>query len=102
MYEVLCAKDDSVVVGEDRGPYRVLQVTILEVTNGRVRLGFSLEGDIVSPRWHLLNVKNRREFGEVGDIPSCEAGLASTQEIPTALQTANGQTQRASRRRKVL
>jgi hypothetical protein len=101
MYEVLCEKGESVVVGEDRGPYRVLQVTILEVVNGRVRLGFSVEGDIVSSPWHLNNENDLQVVDEAGDIPPCESGLASSQQIPTVLQPAIGQPRWASRRKNV-
>jgi len=37
---------ESVVIGGDDGLHRLLKVTVLEITGGRVRLGFEVDADV--------------------------------------------------------
>jgi len=44
---------ESVVVGEDHGPNRVLKVTVLGIQGNRVKLGFEVDTDVPIQRWEV-------------------------------------------------
>jgi carbon storage regulator len=44
---------ESVVVGGAEGFEPVLKVTVLEITGGKVRLGFEAEADVLIHRWEV-------------------------------------------------
>jgi len=44
---------ESVVVGGTDGFERVLKVTVLEITHGKVRLGFEVDKDVPVHRWEV-------------------------------------------------
>ena len=54
--------DESVVVGEDDGLNRLLKVTVLEIRNGIVRLGFEANDDVPIHRsevWERIAAQQR-------------------------------------------
>jgi carbon storage regulator CsrA len=57
----------SVVVGGSEAFARVLKVTVLDITNGRVRLGFEVDKDIPV---HRLEVWERLRASGGLDIPN--------------------------------
>jgi carbon storage regulator len=54
---------ESVVIGGADGFHRLLKVTVLEITGGRVRLGFEVDPDIPVHRsevWERIHGNGRR------------------------------------------
>ena len=44
---------ESVVVGEPDGCHGMLKVTVLEISRGRVKLGFEADADVPVHRWEV-------------------------------------------------
>lgn len=44
---------ESVIVGDDDGPNRVMKVTVLAIRGNRVRLGFEVDDDYEVHRWEV-------------------------------------------------
>ena len=44
---------ESVVVGGSDGCHRMLKVTVLEISRGRVKLGFEVDVDVPVHRWEV-------------------------------------------------
>jgi len=44
---------ESVVVGAADGCHGVLKVTVLQITRGRVKLGFEVDADVPVHRWEV-------------------------------------------------
>lgn len=44
---------ESVIVGDDHGPHRILKVTVLSIQGQRVKLGFEMDGQVPIHRWEL-------------------------------------------------
>ena len=45
--------DESVVIGGSKSLTHVLKVTVIEVTNGKVRLGIEAPADVPVHRWEV-------------------------------------------------
>lgn len=44
---------ESVIVGEDDSPHRVLKVTVLAIRGDRVKLGFEVDSNVPIRRWEV-------------------------------------------------
>ena len=44
---------ESVVVGGSDGCHRPLKVTVLQITRGKVKLGFEVDADVPVHRWEV-------------------------------------------------
>lgn len=78
-------KQESVVVGREDGLHRLLKVTVLEVGNGKVKLGFEVDSAIPVHRlevWERLEANGELngflEALEALDPPSEESELLPT------------------------
>jgi carbon storage regulator CsrA len=54
----------AVVVGGANGSERLLKVTVLEITHGRVRLGFEATSEVAIHRWEIWE---RIQTGSLAD-----------------------------------
>jgi carbon storage regulator CsrA len=62
-------KRESVVVGGHDGVHRLLKITVLEVSNGKVKLGFDVAADVPV---HRLEVWERMlANGEISGPDAC-------------------------------
>ena len=59
---------EAVVVGGSAGFERVLVVTVLEINNGRVRLGFEVDKEVPVHRWEVW--QRIRDDGDPADEPA--------------------------------
>jgi carbon storage regulator len=60
---------ESVVIGGTSAFARLLKVTVLEIRNGRVRLGFEVDDDIPVHRlevWERINAAGEQNGSEAG------------------------------------
>lgn len=60
---------ESVVVGGDGALERVLTVTVLEITRGRVKLGFEADADVPVQRlevWTRMCAENESQLSGLG------------------------------------
>lgn len=59
-------QQESVVVGGSNGVERLLKVTVLEIRDGSVRLGFEVKRDVPVHRWEVwdrIRAGGRSEAG---------------------------------------
>ena len=60
---------ESVVVGEPDGCHGMLKVTVLEISRGRVKLGFEADADVPVHRWEVW----QRISSRAGPRPPAQA-----------------------------
>lgn len=68
---------ESVVVGGTDGFERLLKVTVLEITRGKVKLGFEVDKDVPVHRWELWE---KIQAGALADGPSTSPKVATAKE----------------------
>lgn len=66
-------KQQAVVVGDRRDTSRMLKVTVLEIGNGKVRLGFEIADDVLV---HRLEVWERMYAGNSTKVADSIAALS--------------------------
>ena len=66
-------RGESVLAGGFTGPGQVLKVTVVDILNGRVRLGFEAAADVYVHRWEVW--ESIRSDG-------IRAGSADEDEVP--------------------
>jgi carbon storage regulator CsrA len=63
---------ESVVIGGSDGFHRLLKVTVLEISSGRVRLGFDVDADVPVHRaevWERIHANGRDRLTEDSAAP---------------------------------
>lgn len=58
-------QQQSVVVGGEDGIHQLLKVTVLDITNGSVKLGFEVNADVPVHRlevWERIRAENGQRF----------------------------------------
>lgn len=69
--------EESVMVGEEHSPQRLLKVTVLAIQSQRVKLGFEVDTDVPIQRWEVWQ---RTRDDVVANSPTC-----SLDAIPTGI-----------------
>ena len=59
--------EESIVIGEEDGAIPLLRITVLDVVNGKVKLGFEADDDVSVFR---EEVWNRIRAGRAADVPA--------------------------------
>jgi len=67
---------EAVVVGASNGYDRVLKVTVLEIRNGKVKLGFEAADDVPVHRWEVWE-KIHRGGPKIDALETSSSGLTT-------------------------
>ena len=67
---------ESVAVGSSKSLDRLLEVTVLQIDRGRVRLGFEVAADVPVHRWEV-----RERIRAAGQIDSPAGDVPTTQDV---------------------